>query len=177
MSDARKVLSFRHSSEVAYLACNPTAKWVWHGKPAGKREGSASSSRSSRWGSSRVPTFFTWCGQIGAPKVFDYSLFWRPRFGLGRRPAYCDFRTTSLVPMLYGPIVPFVAAHLSHVFGHGAVAALAAGRSITILSTLMVCALVLAFANTRREQAVFCDSRFGIHDLASGSVVGLRVSR
>src|ERR1700737_3229781 len=92
-------------------------------------------------------TLFTWCGQIGAPKVFDYSPILAPTLRVADGgPLYCDFRTTSLMPMLYGPIVPFVAAHLSHVFGHGAVAVLAAGRSITILSTLMVCALVFSLA-------------------------------
>jgi hypothetical protein len=66
---------------------------------------------------------------------------------------YRDFRTAPFIPLVYGPIVPWITASLAPSFGSGAMAALEAGRVITIVSTLAVCILIFALA--RRNRAGF----------------------
>jgi len=90
-----------------------------------------------------------WVCRVDTPATWDYGpaqLALRVNMYLRGIPLYRDFRTPPYVPMVYGPIVPWITAALAPRFGTGPLAALEAGRCVVIVSTLAVCALIYALA-------------------------------
>ena len=90
-----------------------------------------------------------WICSAGAPVTWDYGpaqLAVRVAMLVRGIPLYRDFRVPPYIPLVYGPIVPWITARLAPYFGSGAIAALEAGRIITIASTLAVCALIVVLA-------------------------------
>jgi hypothetical protein len=61
-------------------------------------------------------------------------------------PLYRDFRTPPYQPLVYGPVIPWVVAHLAPIVGAGPMAALMAGRMVTIVSTIAVATAIAALA-------------------------------
>ena len=88
---------------------------------------------------------WSWVSRAGSSTVWDYGpaqfAFTIHRFAEGS-PLYRDFHDPPYVPVPYGPVVPYAVALLSHSFGSGPMAALEAGRALTIAATLAVCILI-----------------------------------
>ena len=61
-------------------------------------------------------------------------------------PLYRDFRTAPFMPLVYGPVVPAFTAIAAPIFGAGPMAALEAGRLLTIASTMVVAMLIFLLA-------------------------------
>ena len=103
-------------------------------------------------------TMMIWCPRIEDCKINDYSPVLETAEYVSRgQPLYRDFRQMPLTaPSQYGPIVPITVARLSHAFGGDSLAVLAAGRSLTIASTLLVCGLIFSLA--RRAGATLSSS-------------------
>ncbi|MHB8383713.1 MAG: hypothetical protein ACYDC3_15400 [Candidatus Binataceae bacterium] len=90
-----------------------------------------------------------WICRVGAPAAWDYGpaqLALRVDLYLRGVALYRDFRRLPYIPLVYGPVVPWMTAILAPRFGSGALAALEAGRVLTIIATLAVCALIFTLA-------------------------------
>src|ERR1700683_1123816 len=101
-------------------------------------------------------TIVRWLCRISAPITWDYGpaqLAVLVDIWIRGVALYRDFRTAPFIPLVYGPIVPWITASLAPSFGSGPMAALEAGRVITIVSTLAVCALIFVLA--RKNHASF----------------------
>jgi len=94
-------------------------------------------------------TLQMWTCRIAAPTTWDYGPaqlaiavdFFRQGMRL-----YRDFRVAPFMPLVYGPVVPAITAMLAGAFGSGPMAALEAGRVLTIASTIAVSAMIFLFA-------------------------------
>jgi hypothetical protein len=101
-------------------------------------------------------TILRWLCRITAPVTWDYGpaqLAIRVDILVRGVALYRDFRTAPFIPLIYGPIVPWITASLAPGFGSGPMAALEAGRVLTIASTFTVCALIFVLA--RNNHASF----------------------
>jgi hypothetical protein len=91
----------------------------------------------------------SWLCRVGATTVWDYGpaqLAIHVDMLVRGAPLYRDFRVAPFIPLVYGPLVPALTAKLAPMFGNGAMAALEAGRLLTISSTLLVCAMIFALS-------------------------------
>ncbi len=83
--------------------------------------------------------------RVAAPLTWDYGpaqlAIYVDRLA-GGAPLYRDFRIAPFMPLVYGPVVPSITAMLAPAFGAGPMAALEAGRLITIGSSLVVCTMI-----------------------------------
>jgi len=90
-----------------------------------------------------------WLCRIAMPTTWDYGpaqlAIHVDLFARGA-PLYRDFRIAPFIPLVYGPVVPTLTGKLAPLFGHGPMAALEAGRLLTITSTLIVCAMIFILA-------------------------------
>jgi hypothetical protein len=90
-----------------------------------------------------------WLCRVGAPAVWDYGpaqlAIHVAMFARGA-PMYRDFRSAPFIPLVYGPVIPALTAGLAPRFGSGPMAALEAGRMLTIASTLLVCLMIFLLA-------------------------------
>jgi len=90
-----------------------------------------------------------WLCRISMPTTWDYGpaqlAIHVDLFAKGA-PLYRDFRIAPFIPLVYGPIVPSLTGKLAPAFGAGPMAALEAGRSLTIASTMIVCAMIFVLA-------------------------------
>jgi hypothetical protein len=108
--------------------------------------------------------------RIYTPQILDNLsvLETSSRLAAGQ-PLYRDFRKMPWAPpATYGPIAPLIVASLSHAFGRGARAVLAAGRVVTILSTLAVSILIFCLARrngTRRASSAIVALAFLVSPL------------
>ncbi len=95
-----------------------------------------------------------WLCRIGMPTTWDYGpaqlAIHVDLFAKGA-PLYRDFRIAPFIPLVYGPIVPALTGKLAPMFGAGPMAALEAGRSVTIGSTLIVCVMIFVLARRIRS--------------------------
>jgi hypothetical protein len=94
-------------------------------------------------------TMLTWILRIPASITWDYG----PAqlaicCDMMRRgaPMYRDFRVAPFVPLVYGPVIPAITSRLAPLFGVGPPAALAAGRVLTIASSIAVAVLIFFLA-------------------------------
>lgn len=90
-----------------------------------------------------------WTCRAGAPVTSDYGpaqLAVRVDLYVRGLALYRDFRHPPYIPLVYGPVVPWLTALLARSFGSGAMAALEAGRIITIAATLAASALIFILA-------------------------------
>ena len=90
-----------------------------------------------------------WLRHIPMPITWDYGpaqLAIHVDMMIRGIPLYRDFRLAPFMPLVYGPIVPTITAMLSAPFGAGAMAALEAGRALTIGSTLLVSMAIFLLA-------------------------------
>jgi hypothetical protein len=90
-----------------------------------------------------------WLCRFGSTVAWDYGptqLALRVDMYVRGIPLYRDFRTPPYVPMVYGPIVPWITAVITPLFGTGPLAALEAGRVVDIASALAVCGLIFKLA-------------------------------
>ncbi|MGH7779845.1 MAG: hypothetical protein ACREQR_08455 [Candidatus Binataceae bacterium] len=90
-----------------------------------------------------------WISRIGAPVTWDYGpaqLAVRVDLYARGVALYRDFRVPPYIPLVYGPVIPWLTAPFARYFGSGPLAALEAGRIITIISTLVICALIFVLA-------------------------------
>ena len=90
-----------------------------------------------------------WLCRIAAPLTGDYGpaqLAIYVDMLVKGAPLYRDFRVAPFIPLVYGPVVPAVTAKLAPMFGIGPLAALEAGRLLTIASTIVVCAMIFVLA-------------------------------
>jgi hypothetical protein len=90
-----------------------------------------------------------WFCRIGMPTTWDYGpaqlAIHVDLFARGA-PLYRDFRIAPFIPLVYGPIVPALTGKLAPLFGTGPIAALEAGRFMTIGSTLLVWVMIFLLA-------------------------------
>ncbi len=89
-----------------------------------------------------------WLCRVNARWVWDYGPDWNAiivhRYRMNE-PLYPDpFK--SLTSTVYAPLVLLLAGLIAPLFGHGTLAALAAGRSIVLLSTFAVCVMIFTLA-------------------------------
>jgi len=96
-----------------------------------------------------IRTLQGWICRVGAPVVWDYGpaqlavyLAMVVRGGA----LYRDFRLPPFIPLVYGPVIPWLIARIAPLVGTGPMAALEAGRAATILSTLAVTAAIFKLA-------------------------------
>jgi hypothetical protein len=90
-----------------------------------------------------------WLCRAGAPSVWDYGpaqLAIQVAKLANGAPLYRDFRSAPFDPLVYGPVIPMLTARLAPWFGAGPMAALEAGRILTIASTLLVCVMIFLLA-------------------------------
>ncbi len=90
-----------------------------------------------------------WVCRIAMPATWDYGpaqLAIHVDLFANGAPLYRDFRIAPFIPLVYGPIVPSLTGKLAPMFGAGPMAALEAGRSVTIGSTLIVCIMIFILA-------------------------------
>jgi hypothetical protein len=90
-----------------------------------------------------------WLCRIGMPTTWDYGpaqLAIHVDLFVRGAPLYRDFRIAPFIPLVYGPVVPTLTGKLAPLFGHGPMAALEAGRLLTIASTVIVCAMIFILA-------------------------------
>ena len=90
-----------------------------------------------------------WLCRVGAPVTGDYGpaqLAVRVDLYVRGVALYRDFRHPPYIPLVYGPVVPWLTAILAPSFGSGAMAALEAGRIITIAATLAASTLIFILA-------------------------------
>ena len=90
-----------------------------------------------------------WLCRIGAPITWDYGpvqLAIHVDMVVRGSPLYRDFRVAPFIPLVYGPVVPLLTAKLVSMFGSGPLAALAAGRLLTIASTMIAAAMIFVLA-------------------------------
>lgn len=59
---------------------------------------------------------------------------------------YRDFRIAPFVALVYGPVIPALTEKLAPIFGSGAMAALEAGRVLTIAATMLSAAFIFLLA-------------------------------
>ncbi|HLI79913.1 MAG TPA: hypothetical protein VKV03_08015 [Candidatus Binataceae bacterium] len=94
-------------------------------------------------------TMMNWLGRIAAPTTWDYGpaqlAVHVAMFARGA-PLYRDFRSAPFIPLVYGPVVPILTAKLAPIFGRGTMAALEAGRVLTIASTLVSAVMIFVLA-------------------------------
>lgn len=89
-----------------------------------------------------------WLLRVDARWVWDYGPAWNAfivhlyRTGAPLYPAPSYLRS----PTIYTPLVLLVTSVVAPLFGHGTLAALAAGRSLVLLSTLVVCVMIFMLA-------------------------------
>ncbi|HXW83917.1 MAG TPA: hypothetical protein VEJ86_05905 [Candidatus Binataceae bacterium] len=100
-----------------------------------------------------LATLFQWLVRLSAPRTWDYGpaqlavLIDLVAHGM---PLYRDFRAPPYMPMVYGPLVPWMVARGEYLFGATPLAALELGRVITICATLAVAALIFALARRQK---------------------------
>ena len=90
-----------------------------------------------------------WLCRIAVPLTWDYGpaqLAIHVAMLVKGAPLYRDFRVAPFIPLVYGPVVPALTAKLTPMFGTGPMAALEAGRLLTIASTIVVCAMIFILA-------------------------------
>jgi len=90
-----------------------------------------------------------WLCRAGAPVTTDYGpaqLAVRVDLYVRGVAFFRDFRHPPYIPLVYGPVVPWLTAMLAPCFGSGAIAALEAGRIITITATLAASGLIFILA-------------------------------
>ncbi len=97
---------------------------------------------------------WSWVSRTGSSRVWDYGpaqfAFAVHQIAEGN-PLYRDFRSPPYLPFPYGPVVPYAAALLSRFFGSDVMAALEAGRALTMAATLAVC--IFIYLLSRRSAA------------------------
>jgi hypothetical protein len=96
-----------------------------------------------------IRTIRTWLGRIAMPITWDYGPAQLAiHCDMMRRGAsmYGDFRVEPFVPLMYGPVIPALTAGLAPLFGAGPPAALAAGRVLTIASSIAVAVMIFFLA-------------------------------
>jgi len=97
---------------------------------------------------------WSWVLRAGSSKVWDYGpaqfAFAVHQVAEGNS-LYRDFRSPPYLPFPYGPVVPYTAALLSRFLGSDAMAALKAGRALTMTATVAVC--VFIYLLSRRAAA------------------------
>ena len=90
-----------------------------------------------------------WIAHLASPVTWDYGpaqlAIHVARFVNGA-PLYSDFRIAPFSPLVYGPIVPTMTAIIAPIFGGGPMAALEAGRLLTVASALLTCAMIFVVA-------------------------------
>ena len=121
-----------------------------------------------------------WVCRIGMPITWDYGpaqLAIHVDLFVKGAPLYRDFRIAPCIPLVYGPIVPSLTGKLAPMFGAGAMAALEAGRSVTIGSTLIVCVMIFILRGDRIEPWRIVAGGAGIHAFTDRVAMGLRISR
>src|SRR5947207_3179043 len=90
-----------------------------------------------------------WICRISAPITWDYGpaqLAIHVDMFIKGAPLYRDFRVVPFVPLVYGPLVPSLTAMLAPMFGTGSMAALEAGRLLTISSTILATTMIFLLA-------------------------------
>lgn len=90
-----------------------------------------------------------WMCRVDAPVTWDYGpaqLAVRVDLYVRGVALYRDFRHPPYIPLVYGPVVPWLTAMLAPRFGSGAIAALEAGRIITLAATLTASVLIFILA-------------------------------
>ncbi len=90
-----------------------------------------------------------WIRRIAMPTTWDYGpaqLATSVDLFVRGAPLYRDFRSAPFMPLVYGPVVPALTMVLAPIFGGGPMAALEAGRVLTIASTLLAAAMVFLLA-------------------------------
>jgi hypothetical protein len=90
-----------------------------------------------------------WMCRAGAPVTWDYGpaqLAVRVDLYVRGVAFYRDFRHPPYIPLVYGPVVPWLTALLEPSFGSGAIAALEAGRLVAIAATLVAAVLIFVLA-------------------------------
>jgi len=104
-----------------------------------------------------------WLCRISMPVTWDYGpaqLWIHVDLSIQGAPLYCDFRVAPFVPLIYGPVVPVLTRLLAPMFGREPMAALEAGRTLTIASTMVVCAMIVLLA--RRSGASVAAALFAM---------------
>jgi hypothetical protein len=102
-------------------------------------------------------TFAEWMTRLTSPITTDYGpaqLAVHVAMYAAGAPLYRDFRTPPFIPLVYGPVVPIMTARLAPVFGSGPMAALEAGRMLTIASTIVTCAMIFLLARKMGSSSV-----------------------
>jgi len=86
---------------------------------------------------------------LGSPVTSDYGpaqLAVHVAMYAAGAPLYRDFRAPPYIPLVYGPVVPLVTARVAMVFGSGPMAALEAGRILTVAATLITGTMIFILA-------------------------------
>jgi hypothetical protein len=111
-------------------------------------------------------TLQNWLCRVSMPRTWDYGpaqlAIYADLLAKGS-PLYRDFRIAPFIPLVYGPVVPAITAKLAPMFGSGTMAALEAGRSLTIASTIVTCAMIFFLARrtgVRRIAALLASLAF-----------------
>jgi hypothetical protein len=95
-------------------------------------------------------TTLGWLCRISMPTTWDYGpaqLAIAVDMFVRGAPLYPDFRVAPFIPLPYAPVVPSLTAKLAPMFGAGPMAALEAGRLLTMVSTIVACAMIFFLAH------------------------------
>lgn len=121
-----------------------------------------------------------WACRVHLPIVWDYGpaqLAISVNILVHGVPLYRDFRVPPYVPMVYGPLVPYATAALSHLFGNTTMAALEAGRLLVILSTLVASLMIYRLARfSGASPTGFAGDIPSVPHLPTDREVGVRIS-